>query len=361
MAWRELTPQDLYGLRHPLIIDVRSPCEFAEERIPGAVNQPLLSDQERAEIGIIYKQEGEMNARRHSLKFIAPKIPTILDEVLALRKHEETVVIHCWRGGLRSEAVASVLSLAGINCMRLSGGYKAWRAHVLAELSNDIYPFDPIVLYGLTGTGKTDILEELQTLGAQVLDLESLANHRGSTFGGIGKGKQPSQKNFEADLWTRLRKLDSSKPVFIEAESRKIGRISLPDSILNRIKSGKAVLVEGSLEARTERILSAYWQCQDSDAATALQEAFSLLDMIKVRVGKKKCDHIRSLATQGQLSEVIEMLLVDYYDPLYRESTKKTQSFIATVSGDDAKASAKVLFELSQKDLPWERRHPAGL
>jgi tRNA 2-selenouridine synthase len=347
MVWRELSPRDLYDLRNPLIIDVRSPCEFEEERIPEAINFPLLSNEERAQIGFLYKNQGELYARRYALKFIAPKIPDIVDQILALREHGNSVVIHCWRGGLRSEAVASVLSIAGIPCLRLTGGYKAWRRMIVDDLTRDAYPFDPIVLYGNTGSGKTDILEELQRQGAQILDLELLANHRGSTFGSIGKGKQPSQKNFEAALWSELRRFDRSQTVFLEAESRKIGKIALPNLILEKIKKGHAVLVEGSMDKRIERILSTYWDCQNADATSALDEAFQLLEFIKVRIGKKRCDDIRSLAAQGKLSDVVEILLSEYYDPLYRESTKHQQNYLVTVSGDNPSASATELLKLS--------------
>ncbi len=349
MVWRELSPRDLDGLRNPLIIDVRSPCEFEEERIPEAINFPLLSNDERAQIGWLYKSEGELYARRYALKFIAPKIPSIVDQIAEMREHGRTVVIHCWRGGLRSEAVASVLSIAGIPCLRLTGGYKAWRGIIVEDLTRDNYPIEPIVLYGDTGCGKTDILEELERRGAQVLDLELLANHRGSIFGGIGKNEQPSQKNFEAALWNKLKHFDKNKPVFLEAESRKIGKIALPNTILARIRNGRAVLVEGSLQKRVERILSTYWKkdCQNSDAAVSLDEAFQLLEIIKSQVGKKRCEEIRALATEGRFAELVEILLVEYYDPLYKESTKHKQNFLRTVSGDDPAASAEEVLKIS--------------
>lgn len=349
MTWREVSPRDLYDLRNPLIIDVRSPCEFEEERIPEAINFPLLSNDERAHIGLLYKTEGELHARRYALKFIAPKIPEIVDSLASMRAYGQSIVIHCWRGGLRSEAVASVLSIAGIPCLRLTGGYKGWRGMVVDDLRSDAFHFEPIVLYGNTGTGKTDLLQELEKQGAQVLDLELLANHRGSAFGSIGKGKQPSQKNFEADLWNKLRSFDGKKPVFLEAESRKIGRIALPNTILNKIRSGRAVMVEGSLEKRIERILSAYWQTKNVDDRAALDEAFQLLDVIKTRIGKKRCEEIRALAEEGKLSEVVAILLTEYYDPLYRESTKHQKNFVLTVSGDNSTASAEEIIMTSEK------------
>lgn len=347
MAWRELAPRDLYDLRNPLIIDVRSPIEFEQESIPEAINLPLLTNAERAVIGTLYKEEGEMSARRYALKFIAPKIPLIVDQIVELKEHGQTLVLHCWRGGLRSEAVASVLSIAGISCSRLTGGYKAWRSMVVEDLAQDKYPFNPIVLYGDTGCGKTDILEELEGLGAQVLDLEMLANHRGSIFGGMGKGKQPTQKNFEAALWNKLRNFDSKKAVFIEAESRKIGKLALPNSILERIRSGNSILIEGRLEKRVQRILSTYAQNVGSDTGeNSLQEAMALLDLIKVKIGKKKADEVKELALAGNMAAAIEILLVDYYDVLYSQATKK-RDFQLRISGDDPAQAAKSLIDFA--------------
>src|SRR5262249_50005339 len=160
------------------------------------------------------------------------------------------IVIYCWRGGLRSEAVSSVLSIAGLDCFRLTGGYKAWRAQILKDFDSDALAFHPVVLHGLTGVGKTEVLEGLSQQGIQVLNLEALANHRGSVFGGLGLGQQPTQKNFDACLWKQLRELDLSKPVVVEAESRKVGKLSLPPFVHRRIENGPTILVTSSLSAR---------------------------------------------------------------------------------------------------------------
>jgi len=206
MTWREISPEQLNRLRDPLIIDVRSPCEHISEYIPGSVNVPLLSNDERAEVGTIYKNEGQVIARRHALRLISPKIPDLIDQMLEIRRSGQPMVVHCWRGGLRSEAVASFLSVIGVDCWRLTGGYKAWRQQVLADFAAGQYDFIPVVLDGLTGVGKTKILAELSRLGNSVLNLEALANHRGSVFGGMGLSAQPTQKNYDAVLWLELRK-----------------------------------------------------------------------------------------------------------------------------------------------------------
>lgn len=343
MVWRELPPSDLYGLKNSLIIDVRSPCEFAEERIPGALNIPLFSNEERAEIGTTYKVEGELNARLRAVSLISPKIPQIIQQIAALKEHSKTIVVHCWRGGLRSEAVASVLSIAGLACYRLSGGIKAWRQIVLAELNSDKYSFEPIVLYGMTGAGKTDLLQALSARGAQVIDLERLAEHRGSTFGGLGKGEQPTQKVFEALLWEQLRKLDLSKPVFLEAESRKIGKISLPDSILRKIREGSAVLVEGSVDCRAQRLADEYLSSFAS-LDRALGDSIKLLNHLKELLGKARCEQLVALLKSGEPISAVKIMLVEYYDPLYARSFKNKELALR-LNSDDIQAAARQLDE----------------
>lgn len=347
MEWRELAVEDLDGLRSPLIIDVRSPSEFAAERIPEAINIPLLGDAERVMVGIIYKSEGDLVARRKALSIIAPKIPELIEEILSHKERSRPIVVHCWRGGLRSEAVASVLSIAGIPSYRLRGGYKAWRNMVLKDLAEGRYDFEPIVLYGLTGAGKTELLHELSKRQFQVLDLEALANHRGSTFGGLGLSEQPSQKNFDASLWNQLRSLDRSKPVFIEAESRKIGKLSLPDQILEKIKRGSAILVESSLQARAARITHDYLNACDS-TEFALQGALSMLVRLKGALGKSRVEQIGALLNDGAIEEAVQALLAEYYDPLYSKSIK-VRSFALTVCNDDTVAAVKALEELARQ------------
>jgi tRNA 2-selenouridine synthase len=339
MTWRDINCEQLNRLREPLIVDVRSPCEHHAERIPGSVNVPLLSDAERAEVGTIYKQQGEVAARRHALLLISPKIPAIVDQVLTLRKPGQTIVVHCWRGGLRSEAVASFLSVVGIDCWRLTGGYKSWRQQVLADFSADRYQFVPVVLDGLTGAGKTDILKRLHEMRYSVLDLEALANHRGSVFGGMGLGRQPTQKNFDAALWQELRRF-SKEPVFMEAESRKVGRLSLPDCIYNRIASGRKILVTAGLEARSRRIVEDYARFMGEELE---HDTGSLLRPLKQRLGAKRIQEIEELARAGDVASAVKLLLTEYYDPLYQRQIQRNSPFELEVSGDDAMEAARTI------------------
>lgn len=340
MTWREIEAEKLQSLRMPVLVDVRSPCEFEAEHVPHAINIPLLTDQERHEVGLIYAREGEMVARRHGLKLIAPKIPAIVDLILPLKTREQSLVIMCWRGGLRSETVASFLTMVGIDCWRLRGGYKAWRRFVLDEFARDSYPFSPIVLEGRTGTGKTEILEELSARGEQILNLEDLAGHRGSFFGSVGLPPQPTQKNFEAYLWEQLRQFKAG-PLYIESEGRKIGRISLPEIITRRLKSAPRVLITGSRQSRIKRLMNVYLPEQNK---TLVEQALKLVSLLTPALGRDCVKELNELAHKEKFEPILECLLERYYDPLYDRHIGQEELFAFAVSGDDpAMAANKII------------------
>ncbi len=338
MTWRELTAEELNSLKKVAIIDVRSPCEFAIEHIPQAVNVPLFTDQEREIIGTIYAQEGESVARRKALVMVAPKIPQLLDEILSHRVGGAPLVIHCWRGGLRSEAVASCLSIIGVDCWRLTGGFKAWRKELLSEFEDDQYAFSMVVLHGHTGVGKTEILQHLCRLGHSVLDLEALANHRGSVFGAMKLGSQPTQKNFDAMVWQAVRSFPPGV-VFVEAEGKKVGKLSLPLFVYGRMESAARVLVEGSLESRVKRIIDEYTE-NNQLSSQNLESALHSLEAIKGRLGGEKLLAIKQLLGESDYAAVVKILLQDYYDPMYARGIVKYEPYELTVSGDDAATAA---------------------
>lgn len=347
MTWREISSEQLNRLKSKVVIDVRAPCEHTDERIPGSINVPLLTDDERALVGTLYKEQGDMVARRRALTIISPKIPSIIDDVLQLRVHGQAIVVHCWRGGLRSESVASVLSIAGVDCYRLTGGYKAWRSQVLKDFAEDAYPFQSVVLHGLTGVGKTEILDALTRNGCQVLDLEGLANHRGSVFGGLGLGEQPTQKNFDGELWQRLRELNPG-PVFVEAESRRVGKLTVPDCVFDRIHGQTiSVLVRGTVPKRAERIAADYLN-PSRNPEGQLTRAMEILGYLKERLGTKATNEIRDLVTGGRVTEAVEILLTEYYDPLYVRQIEKSRPFTIEVNGDDIEGATAEILAWSQ-------------
>ncbi len=341
MTWRELTAEELNSLKKVAIIDVRSPCEFAVEHIPQAVNVPLFTDQERQIIGTIYAKEGESVARRKALVMVAPKIPQLLDAILSHRAGGVPLVVHCWRGGLRSEAVASCLSIIGVDCWRLTGGFKAWRKELLNEFQDDQYAFSMVVLHGHTGVGKTEILRQLSRLGHSVLDLEQLANHRGSVFGALKLGSQPTQKNFDAMVWQAVRSFPPGV-VFVEAEGKKVGKLSLPLFVYSRIEKAARVLVEGSLDARVKRIISDYTEVNFLPAESR-QSALQSLEAIKGRLGGENLLEIKRLLALDDFYNVVATLLKEYYDPMYARGIAKYEPYELTVSGDDAAFAAHAI------------------
>lgn len=355
----------MVALKRVVLIDVRSPCEYQAEHIPGAINVPLFTDQEREIIGTVYAREGELVARRQALRLISPKIADLVDEIAA-RKGHDTLVVHCWRGGLRSEAVVSCLSIVGVDAYRLTGGYKAFRKMVVNQFEAFDYPFEFVVLHGHTGVGKTEILDELAVLGLPVVDLEKLANHRGSVFGALGLGEQPSQKNFESALWKLVRELTGL--AFAEAEGRKLGRISLPDFILERLNRGRRILVTGNTAVRARRIvkdyarfaasidkeIDDYHQMPLSD--TFMKQAKQALVSIKDGLGGKKMLEVDRLATAGDVQGAVEVLLADYYDRYYQRQIDQFAPYELTVCGDEpgeaAKEIASWLKKFPKKNFP---------
>ncbi|HEY5672779.1 MAG TPA: tRNA 2-selenouridine(34) synthase MnmH [Malonomonas sp.] len=295
-----------------LLVDVRTPAEFADGTIPGAVNVPIFSNDERAQVGTLYKQQGKAVARKVGIALVAPKIPQLLEQIEAAHQDRPgPVIVFCWRGGMRSLAITSFLNLAGIHARQLVGGHKVFRSHICAYFDQQQWP--PIfVLRGLTGVGKTRVLHELQKLDYPVVDLEGLANHRGSAFGGLGLQPQPSQKQFEALLWDELERLRDAEYLVTEGESLHIGRLQVPKRFHQAMQVEKSLWLNGSLELRTQIIL------EDYPALDQLREQFERpLLALKERLGKQVVAELLGLLQQGQWEQLVRELMVRYYDPLY--------------------------------------------
>ncbi len=301
-----------YRRNGALLVDVRTPAEFAETTIPGAVNVPIFSDAERVRVGTLYKQEGKAVARKVGVELVAPKIPALMEQIeKAQQGHPGPVIVFCWRGGMRSLAMTSFLNLAGIHARQLIGGHKAFRSLVCSYFETMQWP--PIyVLRGLTGVGKTKVLHHLAEQNYPVIDLEGLANHRGSAFGALGLQPQPSQKLFDALLWERLQQLESSDYLLTEGESLHIGRLLVPKRFHQQMQLQTSLWLTASLRFRTQIIL------EDYPALEGLHEQFEKpIRALKERLGHKVVEQLLALLNSGQWEQLVYELMVHYYDPLY--------------------------------------------
>ncbi|KGP75924.1 tRNA 2-selenouridine synthase [Desulfosporosinus sp. Tol-M] len=317
---KEINVQDLKTLDHPILVDVRSEGEFAEATLPGAVNLPLFDNLERAQIGTTYTQTTPGLARELGLRIISPKLPQLVKKLEKLSK-SGPLVLFCWRGGTRSKSLATVVDLMGIPVYRLLGGYKAYRKQVLEYFQTKL-PFQVVVLCGNTGVGKTELLGKLRREGYPAIDLEKLANNRGSVFGEIGLGNPPSQKKFEGLLYEELIALSKFSYIILECESKRIGRVTLPINLNTAMQEGKQVLQYDSLENRIQRLLTEY-----TSVPNALHEIGVALERLIRTLGHVKVRELRTLLETGCLDFFTERLLVEYYDKLYAYSNEPSSDY----------------------------------
>ena len=300
------------------IIDVRSPSEFAEDHVPGAINRPVLSDDQRVEVGTIYKQHSPFHAKRIGAAYVAENIAHHLVHSFDNRPKNWRPLIMCWRGGQRSGAMTLIMRKIGWDATQLHGGYKDYRKLVVGELSDLPRHLTFKVICGPTGSGKSRILQALAQQGQQVLDLEELACHKGSVLGVLPEAKQPSQKMFETILLGALHHFDPARPVFVEAESRKIGSIHLPDTLIETIRAGSCISIEAAFEARVEFLLRDYdyFIAAPSWLNSRLNELRNLQSRETIERWK---DHVNN----GQWGALVSELLELHYDPLYHRSQNR--------------------------------------
>ena len=298
--------------RGALLVDARTPAEFADGTIPGAINVPIFDDQERARVGTVYHEEGRDPARKLGVALVAPRIPEMVETVeQALAGARPPVVVFCWRGGMRSKALTTFLDLAGVPARQMIGGHKAFRAHVRDFLARGEWG-RLLVLRGMTGVGKTRLLIRLREEGYPVIDLEGLAGHRGSAFGNLGLPPQPSQKTFESLLWDALRTIAPGEYALAEGESAHIGRLVLPPKVYQALQLETSLWIEASLPYRVRTILADY------PARDDLKDAFVRpLKALKARLGGDQVNELLDHLQRGEWEELTRTLMVRYYDPLY--------------------------------------------
>jgi tRNA 2-selenouridine synthase len=297
------------------VIDVRSPAEFAEDHIPGALSCPVLDDEERARVGTLYKQVSPFQARKLGAALVARNIARHLETEFADRDRDWRPLVYCWRGGKRSGAMAHVLREVGWHAKTLEGGYKSYRRRVVERLAALPAALSFRVVHGATGSGKSRLLRALAAAGAQVLDLEELAAHRGSVLGDLPGRPQPSQKWFESLLLERLAGFDSARPVFVEGESRKIGQVQVPEALIETMRAAECVLLEAGTDTRVALLMDEYRHFFADRAALEAQ-----LDCLAGLHGHAVVGEWKALAGRGAWDELVARLLAEHYDPAYRRS-----------------------------------------
>ena len=300
------------------VIDARSESEYAEDRLPGAINWPSLDDAQRHEVGTLYKQVSPFEARKRGAALVASNIARHIEREVMDKPKGWKPLVYCWRGGQRSGALSLVLGQIGFTVHIVEGGYKAFRGAVLAELPVLAQRLQYRVVCGPTGSGKTRLLQALEAAGAQVLDLEGLASHRSSVLGVIPGQPQPSQKRFDTLVWEKLRGFDPARPVFVESESRKVGNVAVPEALIAAMRASPCLRLDLPDEERVKLLLEDYaffsrdpdFFCQRLDALVQLR-------------GREQVQAWQAQVRAGEIEPVVRELLVKHYDPGYAASTQR--------------------------------------
>lgn len=310
---------------HPDRLDVRSPSEFADDHVPGALSFPVLDDEERARVGTLHAQASAFEAKKVGAALVSRHIATILETVARDKPRDWAPLVYCWRGGKRSGSLAHVLNEIGFPAVQLEGGYRTWRRHVVARLATLPAAFRYRVVCGVTGSGKSRLLAALESEGAQVLDLEALARHRGSLLGDLPGAPQPSQKAFETAIHETYARFDPRRVVWVESESRKIGVLQVPDALLERMRSAPCVRVELPPASRVALLKEEYAHFLADPGALSAR-----LARMKEMHGQATIGRWSALAHAGDFDALVAELLESHYDPTYlRAMTRNYAGFEA--------------------------------
>jgi tRNA 2-selenouridine synthase len=300
------------------IIDVRSPAEFAEDHVPGALSCPVLDNEERARIGTMYKQESPFAAKKFGAALVARNIARHIEEKFLDRGKQWRPLVYCWRGGKRSGAMTHILREIGWNAGQLDGGYRAYRREIIARLIDLPPKFNFRVICGATGNAKSRLLAALAQAGAQVLDLEELASHRGSVLGNLPQQPQPAQKLFESLVWDRLRQFNPDRMVYVEAESRRIGLLQVPGELLTRMRASPCLLLDAPVAERVSFLMSEYGHYLSDP-----RDLKSKLAMLKGLHSDDTIERWFQLIDGQHWKELVADLLQNHYDPAYHRATLK--------------------------------------
>jgi tRNA 2-selenouridine synthase len=316
------------------VVDVRSPGEFALGHISGAINIPMFSNDERAIVGTNYKKEGKDNAVIRGLEIVGPKLASFVKQARKISPKRK-ILLHCWRGGMRSQSMAWLLNTAGFDVSILEGGYKAYRTFIRAQFNN---AEEIIILGGYTGSGKTDVLKEIEKNNEQFLDLEGIANHKGSAFGAIGQEAQPNNEQFENELANIWQHFDMSKPIWIEDESRQLGRCTIPDTLFEKMRDCKLVKIIVPKIVREKRLVKEYGMFEKEYLEKSVRN-------IERRLGGLRTQQSLDALEKGDMNKVAEITL-EYYDKAYSHGNsqrKPEMVFEVEVMDDNPSATAKTV------------------
>lgn len=328
--------EEFLALRKSLsVVDVRSQGEFHEGHIRAAINIPLLNNEERIAVGTDYKQKGQHEAIKTGFRLVGPRLLDIINEAERVTDNKE-LLIHCWRGGMRSNSFSQFVGMAGIKTHSLKGGYKAYRSQALESFKK---PLDMILLTGCTGSGKSEVLRALKVEGEQVLDLESLANHKGSAFGGLFMPPQPTTEQFQNELFEEILALDPTKRIWVEDESIAIGKIFLPNDFWKQMAQSPLIQMDVMKEVRVQRLVSEYGQANR-------EEFLAIMGKIVTKLGGQHYKDAKEKLAEGDMTAVIYILLT-YYDKAYLRSIEKRRGKVIKVVTWDGGSVERIVSALT--------------
>lgn len=335
-------------------IDVRSPSEYALDHLPCAVNAPVLEDAERAHIGTMHAQVSGFAARKAGAAIVARNIATIVDTLAQDKPLDWSPLVYCWRGGQRSRSLAHVLGEIGFGAVQLEGGYRAWRRHVVARLALLPQTLRVVVICGLTGSGKSRLIGALRDAGAQALDLEGIARHRGSLLGDNPGQPQPTQKHFETEIFDALVGYDAARPVFVESESKRIGNLQVPEALLATMRDAPCIRIDTDLPLRVEMLLEDYAHFRRDPAL--LGERLAPLAVLH---GKQTIAGWQQAATRGEFAALAGELLSLHYDPSYARSIERNFVHLAKALSIAPRSAERAAFAaLAQEAIAIADAHP---